>query len=88
MNIRLIFASPPVIDLSRLVSGYCASAFTAPGQKERFFEALFKAADWNSPWTPPLPKYRETNVLLVLRSLANAFQEGAEFTEGNWAKKV
>jgi phospholipase A-2-activating protein len=43
---------------------------------ERFVQALFKSSEWTAPWSSPLPKVRETNILLVLRTLANAFQEG------------
>lgn len=67
----------PVIDLSRLLTGYCPQVFLAySGARERLFEALFKAAEWNTSWNTPLPKTRETNVLLVLKALANVFQEG------------
>jgi phospholipase A-2-activating protein len=77
-----------VIDLGRLVTGYCPKAFTAAGVKERFFEALFKAAEWDRPWPSPLPKYRETNTLLLFRALANAFQDGAPVAKEDWVKNV
>ena len=77
-----------MIDLSRLVTGYCPDAFAAPGLRERFFKALFKAAEWSEPGSSPLPKYRETNNLLLFRTLANAFQEGAPVTKGDWVKDV
>ncbi|EAU88837.2 phospholipase A-2-activating protein [Coprinopsis cinerea okayama7 len=77
----------PIIDLSRLLIGYCPEAFASPGEKEKFIEALFQSAEWNAPWTSPLPKHRETNILLLLRSLANAFQEGTEIN-GEWLMKL
>jgi hypothetical protein len=77
-----------VIDLCRLVTGYCPKAFTAAGVKERFFEALFKAAEWDKPWPSPLPKYRETNTLLLFRALANVFQDGAPDAKEDWVKNV
>jgi len=56
--------------------------------RERFFEALLKAANWTAPWTTPLPKYRETNVLLLLRTVANMFQDGSPIGEGTWVRDV
>ena len=77
----------PILDLSRLLLGYCLDAFSTPGTKEKFIQALFVASEWNNPWSSPLPKHRETNVLLMLRSLANAFQEGVEI-DGEWLDKL
>jgi phospholipase A-2-activating protein len=77
-----------VIDLSRLVIGYNPGAFAAPNTSERFLGALFKAAEWDEPWASSLTKHRETNTLLLLRTLANAFQEGSPFAEADVAKKV
>jgi phospholipase A-2-activating protein len=77
----------PVLDLSRLLLGYCLDAFATPGTKEKFIQALFTASEWNTPWSSPLPKHRETNMLLLLRSLANAFQEGSTI-DGEWLNKV
>ncbi|KAF8965289.1 phospholipase A-2-activating protein [Flammula alnicola] len=77
----------PVIDLSRLVVGFCPEAFGAPGVLERFADALFKAAEWHASWTAPLPKPRETNMLLLLRTLANAFQEEGQ-TDGVWLGRI
>ncbi|KAF9261438.1 phospholipase A-2-activating protein [Marasmius fiardii PR-910] len=65
----------PVIDLSRLLAGHCLTAFEAPGMKSRFLETLCKAAEWNTPWTPPIPKVRQTNSYLMLRALANTVQD-------------
>ncbi|KAG5643225.1 hypothetical protein DXG03_001309 [Asterophora parasitica] len=76
----------PVIDLSRLLTGFSPEAFEAPGLKERFFEALFKASEWDSSWSLPLPKPRETNILLLFRTLANVFQE--KTSAGSWSGKV
>jgi phospholipase A-2-activating protein len=77
-----------VIDLSRLIAGFCADAFASADLRERFFASLFKAADWTLPWTTPLPKHRETNVLLLLRTLANSFQEGSPIDQGSWVSQV
>ncbi|KAL0565642.1 WD repeat protein Lub1 [Marasmius crinis-equi] len=65
----------PVIDLSRLLAGHCPSAFDGPGTKSRFLETLIKAAEWNTPWEPPIPKVRQTNSYLMLRALANIIQD-------------
>lgn len=77
----------PVIDLSRLLAGFCPSAFATLGLKERFFEALFKASEWDVSWALPLPKHRETNILLLFRTVANVFQEGTTF-DGTWVGKI
>ncbi|KAG5638990.1 hypothetical protein H0H81_008211 [Sphagnurus paluster] len=77
----------PVIDLSRLLTGFSPEAFDAPGVKEKFFEALFKASEWDVSWSLPLPKARETNILLLFRTLANLFQEKVVPEEG-WSSKV
>jgi phospholipase A-2-activating protein len=77
-----------VIDLSRLVTGYCPEAFASSGLKERFFEALFKASDWTASWSLPLSKPKETNILLLFRTLANVFQEGTTIDDGAWVQQV
>ncbi|KAG6868823.1 hypothetical protein C0993_009705 [Termitomyces sp. T159_Od127] len=78
----------PVIDLSRLVTGFALEAFeVAPGLKEKFVEALFAASDWNAPWSLPLPKAKETNMLLLFRTLANIFQEKISLS-GVWNLKI
>lgn len=58
------------------MTGHCPELFESSGIRGPFFEALFKAAEWGSSWETPLPKVRETNVLLVLKALANVFQAG------------
>ncbi|KAL0946557.1 hypothetical protein HGRIS_012762 [Hohenbuehelia grisea] len=78
----------PVIDLSRILTGLCPRVLDAPGLKDRFFEALFKASDWSDPWSPPPPKPRETNILLLLRTLVNSFQERAGLEDGAWPTRV
>ena len=72
-----------VIDLARLLVGYCPDMFQNSDVKERFHNVLFKAADWDSP----LPKIRETNTLLVLRAMVNAFQKGTKAAEP-WVRQV
>lgn len=76
-----------VVDLSRLLTGFCPEAFNSPGLRERFFEALFKASEWEVSWELPLSKPRETNILLLFRTLANVFQENIS-SEGTWIGKV
>lgn len=77
----------PVIDLGRLLVAFSGPAFKAPGLREKFVEALFKASDWNTPWTSPIPKTRETNTLLLFRSLANVFGEKVDLPS-SWMVKV
>ncbi|KAJ7073982.1 phospholipase A-2-activating protein [Mycena amicta] len=81
----------PVLDLARLVVAFCPEAVRPAGLKERFFSALFSAADWTSSSAPPLPspsKPAEMNVMLVLRALANVMQEAAGAADGAWLAGV
>ncbi|KAF8637390.1 hypothetical protein AX17_002886 [Amanita inopinata Kibby_2008] len=71
----------PVVDLTRLLTGYCPEVFQSPALRERFYDTLFKAAEWFTPWNPSPSKARETNTLLLLRTLANALQEGVRAEE-------
>ena len=64
-----------MIDLCRLLAAFSPDAFSGMGEMERFIQALLKAAEWSVPWSLPLSKSRETNILLVLRTLANIIQE-------------
>lgn len=77
-----------VIDLSRLLVGFAPDALTNSETKARFLSILFTSAEWSAPWTPPLSKYRETNVLLVLRTLANSFQVDTNLTNETWVEQV
>ncbi|KAJ7735276.1 phospholipase A-2-activating protein [Mycena maculata] len=78
----------PVLDLARLIVAYCPEAVKAPGLKERLFEGLFKAVDWKTPWVKSATKPAETNVMLVLRALANVTQEGSGAADGPWLGEV
>ncbi|EGN95604.1 hypothetical protein SERLA73DRAFT_95149 [Serpula lacrymans var. lacrymans S7.3] len=79
----------PVMDLSRLVTAFCANAAAAPGGRERFFECLCKASDWTDVQrTKPFSKAQEINMLLLFRTLANAFQEGTPIADGRWVPQV
>lgn len=40
------------------------------------------------PWDQPLPKSRETNILLAMRAVANAFQENTPVGVGAWVAPV
>ncbi|KAF8274866.1 phospholipase A-2-activating protein [Lactarius quietus] len=75
----------PVIDLARLLSGFCADLI----DNDTFFVALFKAADLTiDNGSSSSSKAKETNVLLVLRTVANAFQEGTRTSDGAWVEKI
>ncbi|KAJ7137827.1 WD40-repeat-containing domain protein [Mycena epipterygia] len=78
----------PVLDLARLIVAYCPEAVKAPGLKERLFEALFKAAEWKTPWVASTSKPGEMNVMLVLRALANVTQEGSGAADGPWLGQI
>ena len=56
------------------MSAFAPAAYGEPGQGLAFFNALLDAAEWSEPWTMPLSKSRETNILLALRGVANGFQ--------------
>jgi phospholipase A-2-activating protein len=73
----------PVIDLARLLSGFCADRI----DNNAFFDALFRAAELDNG-TSSSSKAKETNVLLVLRTVANAFQEGTKTSDGAWIEKI
>lgn len=77
-----------VIDLARLIIGYCNHAFEDAAKKQQFFSTLFEAAEWTKRWTIPVPKSRETNGLLLLRGIANAFQDDTTIGGAAWAKDV
>ncbi len=50
---------------------------------------MFRAADLSTEnAASPSSKAKETNVLLVLRTVANVLQEGAKIGDGVWIKEV
>lgn len=78
-----------VLDLSRLIIAHAPESYAEPEFTTRFFNALFEGAEWSQPWTPlPLPKFRETNILLLFRALANAFKDDSTIGDGAWIKLV
>ena len=76
------------MDLSRLVSAFCPTAYADAALRARFVTALYTGAHWNEPWTSPLPKPRETNLLFLFRSLANIFQDGVVLGDGSWVQEA
>jgi phospholipase A-2-activating protein len=78
----------PVIDLTRLLIAFRASVPAPEGVRERLFQCLFKAAEWDGTWSLPLSKTKQTNILLLLRTLSNAFQDGSPIAEGTWVNKI
>ncbi|EPQ57952.1 WD40 repeat-like protein [Gloeophyllum trabeum ATCC 11539] len=78
----------PVMDLSRLVVAFSPAAFSSQELRFHFIEALFTGAEWSQPWTQPLSKQRETNILLLLRALANAFTGPKVVDNSDWTKLV
>ncbi|KZT26608.1 phospholipase A-2-activating protein [Neolentinus lepideus HHB14362 ss-1] len=78
----------PVMDLSRLLIAFSPGAFSSQELRFSFMEALFAGADWGQPWTQPLAKVRETNILLLLRALANAFSGLRAVENSDWAKLI
>ncbi|KAH9945813.1 phospholipase A-2-activating protein [Epithele typhae] len=78
----------PLMDLSRLVVAHAPSAYADSAVRARFFAALFHGASWAEPWSSPLPKSRETNMLFLFRALANAIQENATAGDGKWLEEI
>lgn len=78
-----------MIDLARLIVAFAPQSLHAnAGLGDRFMDALLRATDWDEHWTPPMTKPKERNILLLLRSIANAFQENAKFANIAWALRV
>jgi phospholipase A-2-activating protein len=74
-----------VIDLARLLSGFCAGLV----DNSIFFDALLRAAELSTDnAASPSSKAKETNALLFLRTVANALQEGTKIGDGGWIKEV
>jgi len=78
----------PVIDLSRVLIAFRAGVPAPAGTRERLFRCLFKAAEWDGTWSLPLSKTKQTNILLLLRTISNAFQEGSPIAEGTWVNQI
>ncbi|KAB5595461.1 Phospholipase A-2-activating protein [Ceratobasidium theobromae] len=81
----------PVVDLIRLLIAYSPNTFESPQTSQKLIDALFEASEWTSgPWPTPLPKHRETNVLLTLRAIANLFQVSSHKVVGTgpWVAKL
>lgn len=79
-----------VMDLGRLVVAHCATTPATPRDREKFFDCLFTAADWSSfvSSETPVSKPHETNVLLLMRTIANYFQESIPINDGRWVHQV
>ncbi|KAI0302198.1 WD40-repeat-containing domain protein [Russula brevipes] len=72
----------PVIDLARLLSGFCPDLI----DNGIFFDAMFRAAELSIYTSASSSsKAKETNALLVLRTVANTLQEG---TDISWVEKI
>ncbi|KAH0830705.1 WD40-repeat-containing domain protein [Lanmaoa asiatica] len=78
-----------VMDLSRLVVAYGANALAAARHREKLFDCLLNASDWSSiSRGSPMLKPQETNVLLLLRTITNYFQEGTSMNDGRWVQQI
>ena len=78
-----------VIDLARLIVAFAPQSLHADARLGvKFMDALLRASDWEEHWTPPMTKAKERNILLLLRTIANALQENAKFENITWALKV
>ena len=85
---RFYLPSCSVIDLLRLVLASNPAAFKATPDKGAVVDALLVTIEKDTPWETPLPKARETNLLLVLRTIANMFQTTSGPVPAPWTSKV
>ncbi len=76
------------MDVARLLSGFCPYYYADPSRATVFFRALLVAADWSDPWETPIPKPRDTNVLLTLRTFANMLQDSTASNSLDWLAEV
>lgn len=78
------------MDLCRLVVAYSVNTPATPGDRDKFFDRLFNVSDWSSVTSREgsMLKPQETNVLLLLRTIANCFQEDTPVSEGQWVQQV
>jgi phospholipase A-2-activating protein len=77
-----------VIDLLRLILASNPLAFKSVQDKQGIIRALFKSVQRDQAWVSPLEKSRETNLLLVLRTIANMFQLIAGKVPASWTSDV
>jgi len=77
----------PLLDLCRLIIGYCSNAYSDPVFRQDFFRTLFKQAEWSEEWGST-QRSRDTNILLLLRGIANAFQDDTNLGDGVWADEI
>lgn len=73
----MITSTDLVIDLSRLVAGFCPEVLETPEMRAQFLNVLFKASEWGGVPVPGANKTRDTNALLTLRVLANLLSHGS-----------
>lgn len=78
----------PLIDVLRLVLASNPTAFKATTDKSAVVNALFVTIEKDAPWETPLPKPRETNLLLVLRTVANMFQAASGPVPDSWTSSL
>ncbi|GJE87090.1 phospholipase A-2-activating protein [Phanerochaete sordida] len=77
----------PLIDLCRLIIGYCSTAYSDTVFRQDFFKTLFKQAEWSEEWGST-HRSRDTNILLLMRGLANAFQDDTNLGDGVWVDEI
>lgn len=75
----------PLIDLLRVVLANNPAALKSVKDKQTILSALLGALGIDQPWEMPLPKARETNVLLVNRTIANMFVPQAGSLPAAWS---
>ncbi|KAG9013860.1 hypothetical protein FRB94_004241 [Tulasnella sp. JGI-2019a] len=82
----------PLIDILRLIISYCPEPRGAPPNAElQILDELLAAAKWNDQPTSVPAKSRDTNLLLVLRALANCFHIGSNgigYGNGQWTSRL
>lgn len=77
-----------MIDLLRLILASNPAAFKPVKEKDAVINVLLKAIEVNTSWEPPVPKPRDTNLLLVLRTVANMFHPSSGTVPAPWTATV
>lgn len=83
-----------VLDLVRTIFAYSPSILKTNDIRATTFAQLLNAAELNQAWPTEgdqAPKYRQTNIVLFIRCMANALQlsaQGFETGAGSWTNRV
>lgn len=71
-----------------MVALYAPQALSPQSEMLNLCQALVQSAEWTSSWSSPVSKHRETNSLLLLRTLANCIGDRAVANDLIWLDEV